>query len=135
MKRKIAILQNELGLQIDGNIRDLNDLTWHVLIELEMFTFEELNLVIKLNGDNIETLNDVLFIRYGYRDIEQLWFRRWFKMKDIDKEMQTTQELFDYGMISKKDYIEDMNYLEGLKFKKLLSDIKLWVQWLQYSHR
>lgn len=46
-------------------------------------------------------------------------------MKDIDKEMQTTQELFDYGMISKADYIEDMKYLEGLKFKKLLSDISL----------
>lgn len=71
MKRKIAILQNELGLPIESKIKDMNTLTWHVLIELEMFTFEELNLVIRLTGDNIETLNDVLFIRYGYRDIEQ----------------------------------------------------------------
>ena len=71
IKRKIEILNNELALSLDNNIKDMNDLTWNILRELDMFTYDELMLVTSLNGDNIDTLNNVLYIRYGYRNIEQ----------------------------------------------------------------
>lgn len=42
------------------------------LIEGEIATTEEIDLVSKINGYTIETLNDILYVRTGYRDIEQL---------------------------------------------------------------
>ena len=36
------------------------------------FTEEELNLVTNINGYNEQTLNDCIYARYGYRDLEQL---------------------------------------------------------------
>jgi hypothetical protein len=48
------------------------DYVWNKIIELEIATEEELNLVTSINGYNIESLNDVIYVRTGYRDIEQL---------------------------------------------------------------
>ena len=42
------------------------------LIEAGIATKEELNLVTNINGWNKTALNDVLFCRTGYRDIEQM---------------------------------------------------------------
>lgn len=42
------------------------------LIDEGYFTQKELNLVICINGFSIETLNDCIYARYGYRDYEQL---------------------------------------------------------------
>lgn len=42
------------------------------LLELELFTEEELQLITSMNGYNIETLNDALYCRYGYRDLSQM---------------------------------------------------------------
>jgi hypothetical protein len=42
------------------------------LLELELFTEEELQLITDLNGYNIETLNNALFCRYGYRNLSQM---------------------------------------------------------------
>ena len=72
MKRKIEVINNELGLSLDiDNIKDMNGLTWEFMIDMEMFTYDELRLVTDINGYNVETLNGALFSRYGYRDIEQ----------------------------------------------------------------
>ena len=73
MRRKIEIINNnnELGLSLDIETHNMVDLTWDVLHDLEMFTPEELDLVTILNGYCVKTLNDILYIRYGYRDIEQ----------------------------------------------------------------
>ena len=38
----------------------------------EYFTSEELNLVTCICGYSTDTLNDMIYARYGYRDIEQL---------------------------------------------------------------
>lgn len=35
-------------------------------------TDEEINLVTKINGYNLETINDIIYVRTGYRDYEQL---------------------------------------------------------------
>tara|TARA_R100001594_G_scaffold133125_1_gene173653 strand:- start:849 stop:1019 length:171 start_codon:yes stop_codon:yes gene_type:complete len=42
------------------------------LIEYEIATTEEVNLVCCINGTNEEALNSILFARTGYRSIEQL---------------------------------------------------------------
>ena len=54
--------------------KDFNDVNvlWDQLLELELFTDEELRLLTNINGYNIETLNDALYARYGYRDLEQM---------------------------------------------------------------
>ena len=48
------------------------DEVWDLLIEYGVATQEELKLVTCINGYNIDTLNDVIYVRTGYRDIEQI---------------------------------------------------------------
>ena len=42
------------------------------LIERGLFTEKELQLITCINGFTVETLNDCLFARYGYRDLSQM---------------------------------------------------------------
>lgn len=42
------------------------------LIDNGYFTEKELELITNINGFNLETLNDAIYTRYGYRDYEQL---------------------------------------------------------------
>ena len=42
------------------------------LIEMEIATHKELELITDINGYNMETLNDVLYARTGYRDRDQM---------------------------------------------------------------
>ena len=44
---------------------------WEWLEEMEIATYEELKLITGINGYSMETLNDVLYYRTGYRDREQ----------------------------------------------------------------
>ena len=52
----------------DLNVNEL----WDQLLDLELFTYEELQLITNINGYSLETLNDAIFARYGYRDLEQM---------------------------------------------------------------
>lgn len=45
---------------------------WDTIIEYSIATEEELSLVTAINGYNEDALNDVVFVRTGYRSIEQL---------------------------------------------------------------
>lgn len=45
---------------------------WDVLVDGEYFTDDELILLTNINGLSIETLNDAIFSRYGYRDFDQM---------------------------------------------------------------
>ena len=45
---------------------------WDFLIENAYFTEAELQLVTSLNGYSIETLNDCIYVRYGYRSLDQM---------------------------------------------------------------
>lgn len=49
---------------------------WDAIIEHGIATEEELELVTAINGYHDDALNDVLFVRTGYRNIEQL-FEDW----------------------------------------------------------
>lgn len=44
---------------------------WDLLVDNNIATEDELSLISYINGWNIETLNDVLYVRTGYRDIQQ----------------------------------------------------------------
>ena len=46
--------------------------TWEYLIERQIATEDELQLITDINGYNIEALNDVIYARTGYHDLEQL---------------------------------------------------------------
>ena len=45
---------------------------WAELVDRDLFTDKELQLLTNINGFSIETLNDALYSRYGYRDYEQM---------------------------------------------------------------
>lgn len=49
------------------------DKIWANIIESGIATEEELMLITSINGYNIEALNDVIYSRTGYRDIEQMF--------------------------------------------------------------
>lgn len=49
---------------------DLNTL-WTLLEVYGIATEEEIDLVTSINGYSEETLNDILYVRTGYRDIAQ----------------------------------------------------------------
>lgn len=44
---------------------------WDLLIEHNIATEDELNLISYINGWKLETLEDVLYVRTGYRDLKQ----------------------------------------------------------------
>ena len=48
------------------------DTIWDAIIEYGIATEEELELVTAINGYHDDALNDVIFVRTGYRNIEQL---------------------------------------------------------------
>ena len=45
---------------------------WGLLVDMGIATDEELQLVTSINGYNIDTLNDIIYVRTGYHDMEQL---------------------------------------------------------------
>ena len=45
---------------------------YNKLIVLEIATENEIELVCCINGYNMDTLNDILYARTGYRDIEDI---------------------------------------------------------------
>ena len=62
-----------LKLKKNYTLEELNaNELWDELLEQELFTEEELRLLTNINGFNVETLNDAIFSRYGYRDFEQM---------------------------------------------------------------
>lgn len=44
---------------------------YNYLLEYEIVSEETLNVVTSINGYNEKTLDDVLYVKTGYRDIEQ----------------------------------------------------------------
>lgn len=49
---------------------ELNEF-WDILVEYEIATEEELKLICGINGFNKGSLNDVLYYKTGYRDLNQ----------------------------------------------------------------
>lgn len=74
---------------------------YDLLIELGMFTEEELQLVTCINGFSIETLSDCLFVRYGY-DVEQFIeeLEENAEEEEEDKEEEEEEETLPFFLIS-----------------------------------
>jgi len=51
-------------------VKDIDNM-WSWLIENGVATYQELQLITDINGYKMQTLNDVLYARTGYRDREQ----------------------------------------------------------------
>ena len=51
-------------------MKELNTI-WEEIVYFGIATEEELQLVTSINGYNEESLNDIIYARTGYRDIEQ----------------------------------------------------------------
>lgn len=51
---------------------DEKSMVWDYIIDHEIATEDELKLITDINGFSVDTLNDVIYARTGYRDIEQL---------------------------------------------------------------
>lgn len=47
------------------------DLLWDNLRDYMIATEEEMSLVCCINGESVETLEDILYVRTGYRDWQQ----------------------------------------------------------------
>ena len=47
---------------------------YYELIARDLFTEDELNLVTSINGWSVETLNDCLYARYAYHNIEEMGY-------------------------------------------------------------
>lgn len=62
------MLRMNNGYEMSRNIEDV----WGLLVDMEIATDEELQLITSINGYNIDSLNDVIYVRTGYHDIEQL---------------------------------------------------------------
>ena len=52
------------------------DYCYFWLLENELFTEAELELLTYMNGYNMETLNDAVYCRYGYRSVLDLMRER-----------------------------------------------------------
>lgn len=50
---------------------DFNEL-WEYMENYGIATYDEMCLVIDINGRNVDTLEDILFSRTGYRNLKQI---------------------------------------------------------------
>lgn len=44
---------------------------YDTILELELATFEELELVTSINGFNEQAMNDIVYVREGYQTLDQ----------------------------------------------------------------
>ena len=73
LEKMIELLEKVCNVEYDINdFNSVEDLLYYYYIDSGMFTQDELDLLTNINGWNVETFNDVLFSRYGYRDLEQM---------------------------------------------------------------
>ena len=52
-------------------MNEINEV-WNYIIETEIATEKELQLITNINGYNLESLNSVIYTRTGYHNLEQL---------------------------------------------------------------
>jgi hypothetical protein len=57
--------------QKEDNIMDKEMDIWQKIEDYGIATYEEIDLVTSINGLSIDTLNDIIYARTGYRDMDQ----------------------------------------------------------------
>lgn len=56
---------------MNSTAKTTTNYVWDFLLEHNIANEREMILVTKINGYKVETLNDILYARTGYHDIEQ----------------------------------------------------------------
>ena len=69
---KMPFSPSDIDSLISNKVYSDVDSAYNYLTDNNYFTEEELSLVTSINGYNIDTLNDCIYARYGYRSLEQL---------------------------------------------------------------
>ena len=73
LEKLIELLEESCNVYYDAEeVGTIENLLYGYYVDSEMFTQEELDLITDINGWNVETFNDVLYERFGYRDLEQM---------------------------------------------------------------
>lgn len=60
-------MENDYGVDFEDSTS-----VWDYLVNYDYFTDDELRLVQAINGYSLNTLNDCIYVRYGYHSLEQL---------------------------------------------------------------
>jgi hypothetical protein len=63
--------QDSMKKNYDGAFDDVNEL-YEELLDRDLFTEGELELLTSINGYSVGTLNDALYARHGYRSLAQM---------------------------------------------------------------
>ena len=73
LEKLIELLEESCNVYYDAEeVGTIENLLYGYYVDSDMFTQEELDLITDINGWNVETFNDVLYERFGYRDLEQM---------------------------------------------------------------
>ena len=73
LEKLIELLEESCNVYYDAEeVGTIENLLYEYYVDSEMFTQEELDLITDINGWNVETFNDALYARFGYRDLEQM---------------------------------------------------------------
>lgn len=73
LNEMIELIADCANVEYDANDFDtLRDLIYCYYIDAELFTEADMQLITNINGYNVQTLNDMLYARYGYRDLNQM---------------------------------------------------------------
>ena len=69
---KQEILKNyNLNLEFEENDNNFNGL-YDLMVDYSIATPEEINLVLAINGQSVESLLDIVYVKTGLRSLEQL---------------------------------------------------------------
>ena len=60
-------MENDYGVDFEDSTS-----VWDYLVNYDYFTDDELRLVQAITGYSLNTLNDCIYVRYGYHNLEQL---------------------------------------------------------------
>lgn len=73
LEKMIELLEECCNVYYDvEEVGTIENLLYDYYVVSDLFTQEELDLITDINGWHVEIFNDVLFARYGYRDLEQM---------------------------------------------------------------
>lgn len=63
-------MENFNDKNLTNDEKEYNEL-WNLIVDNNIATDDELDLISRINGWRLETLEDVLYVRTGYRDLKQ----------------------------------------------------------------
>ncbi len=73
LKKIIDLLDNCCNVIYDiSDFESIEDLLYRYYVDSNLFTEEELKLIVSINGWSVQTFNKMLSAVYGYKDLEDM---------------------------------------------------------------